>query len=72
MIMSLARSDGESVVAPEPASSVAARLARVRDAIAGAARRVGRDPSSVALVVVTKGVAVERVEEAIRARTKLV
>lgn len=46
---------------------VAGRYQQVWDHITRAAKRVGRDPWSVTLLVVTKGVPVERVEEAIRA-----
>lgn len=46
---------------------IAERLQQVREGIARAAKRVGRDPSSVGLLVVTKGVSVERVEEAVGA-----
>ncbi len=46
---------------------IAERLQQVHEGIARAARRVGRDPSSVGLIVVTKGVPVERVEQAVRA-----
>jgi len=40
-------------------------LARVRARIRAACVRVGRDPSSVTLVAVTKGMAVERMREAV-------
>lgn len=43
------------------------RLRHVHEGIARAAERVGREPSSVSLIVVTKGVSLERVEEAVRA-----
>ena len=48
-------------------SEVADRLARLRERIAETALGSGRDPSSVRLVAVTKGVATERVREAIDA-----
>ena len=41
------------------------RLASVRQRIEAACRRCGRDPASVTLVAVTKGVAVETVREAV-------
>ncbi|MGH2793396.1 MAG: YggS family pyridoxal phosphate-dependent enzyme [Actinomycetota bacterium] len=48
-------------------SEIADRLARLRERIAETAHGSGRDPSSVRLVAVTKGVAAERVREAIDA-----
>lgn len=48
-------------------SSVVANLATVQANIDGAARRVGRDPTDVRLVLVTKTVAAERVREAVEA-----
>jgi pyridoxal phosphate enzyme (YggS family) len=45
--------------------SIADNLRTVTDRIASAARRSGRDPSSVKLVVVTKTVDIERVREAV-------
>lgn len=47
--------------------SIAENLKRIQDRIASAAKRVGRDPSSVKLVVVTKTVDVERIREAVAA-----
>ncbi len=47
--------------------SVRDALAAVRATMAEAARRAGRDPADVALVVVTKTVPVERIREAIEA-----
>ena len=41
------------------------RLAQVRERIRQACQRCGRDPASVTLVAVTKGVGVERIREAI-------
>lgn len=55
------------MVADEGPPDVAGRYQRVRDNIARAAERVGRDPWAVNLIVVTKGVPPGRVEEAIRA-----
>jgi len=49
------------------AESVADRLQRIRERIAAAARRAGRDPSSVTLVGVSKTVEAPRVREAIEA-----
>jgi pyridoxal phosphate enzyme (YggS family) len=46
--------------------NIAQNLERVREQIAAAARRAGRDPGEVTLVAVTKTVAPERVEEALR------
>ncbi|MBI4161952.1 MAG: YggS family pyridoxal phosphate-dependent enzyme [Acidobacteria bacterium] len=43
------------------------RLGRVRERIAGAARRSGRDPDSVRIVAVTKGVAPDRIRAAVEA-----
>ena len=48
-------------------SSVAERLATVRERIAQAARRAGRDPDSVTLVGVAKRKPPELVAEAVRA-----
>lgn len=48
-------------------SDVAASLATVRDTIAQAARRAGRAPDAIRLVLVTKTIAPERVLEAVRA-----
>lgn len=47
--------------------AVAERLREVRDRIARAAQRTGRDPASVALVGVTKGVDAARVRAAVSA-----
>ncbi len=47
--------------------SIAENLKKVNDRIASAAKRAGRDPSSVALVAVTKTVDVEGVREAVAA-----
>ena len=46
---------------------MAAALQRVRGRIATAAERAGRDPATVRLIAVTKGVAAARVDEAIAA-----
>jgi pyridoxal phosphate enzyme (YggS family) len=51
---------------PSSSSPIAANVGAVTDAIAAAARRVGRDPGSVRLVAVTKGVPVARAEELAR------
>jgi pyridoxal phosphate enzyme (YggS family) len=48
-------------------SSIADRLAEVRDRIAAAASRAGRSPDDITLVGAAKGVAVERVREAVEA-----
>ena len=48
-----------------PVSEVVDRLAEVRERLGGAARRSGRPGDSVTLVAVTKGVAPERIEEAL-------
>lgn len=47
--------------------SIADNLKNIHDRIAAAAKRAGRDPSSVQLVVVTKTVGVEGIREAIAA-----
>ncbi len=47
--------------------SIADNLKTVKNRIASAAARAGRDPSSVKLIVVTKTVDVERINEAIKA-----
>jgi pyridoxal phosphate enzyme (YggS family) len=44
-----------------------AAYARIRDRIAAACRRAGRDPADVQLVAVTKGVSLERVRGAVAA-----
>lgn len=49
------------------ADTVAGRLEDVRERIASAARRVGRDPASVSLIAVTKTVAVTVIREAVAA-----
>lgn len=46
---------------------IAEHLQQVQEGITRAAERAGRDPSSVRLVVVSKGVSVEHVEQAVRA-----
>lgn len=46
---------------------IAERLQQVHAGIARAAARVGRAPSLIRLIVVSKGVSVERVEQAVRA-----
>lgn len=46
---------------------IAGRLAAVRDRIAAAAHRAGRDPATIRLIGVTKGVPVETVHEAVAA-----
>ncbi|HEX4530526.1 MAG TPA: YggS family pyridoxal phosphate-dependent enzyme [Acidimicrobiia bacterium] len=50
-----------------PARSVAARVADVRERIAGAAARAGRDPAAVTLVAATKTVEAPRVQEVVDA-----
>jgi len=50
--------------AAEPPSSLAGRVASVRERIADAARRAGRDPSDVSLVAATKDVPAELIGEA--------
>ena len=50
---------------PAPDGSIAARLSAVKAAIAQAAERVGRDPGSVRIVAVTKGVGLEPIREAL-------
>jgi PLP dependent protein len=49
------------------AASIGAARERVLGEIAAAAARAGRDPGSVTLVAVTKGVPIERVHEAVEA-----
>lgn len=46
-------------------SEIAANLARVRERIAAACQRAGRDPSQVQLIAVTKNVPVAKIQEAI-------
>ncbi len=48
-------------------TTIAARVARVIERVAGAAQRSGRDPSSVRLVAVTKGIPLGDVEQALDA-----
>jgi pyridoxal phosphate enzyme (YggS family) len=50
-----------------PAATIAGNLRAIRERIAGAARRAGRDPGSVTLVGVSKTVAPERIREAVEA-----
>ena len=52
-------------MSPREAFSLRENLERVRVRIATAARSKGRDPSQVRLVCVTKGVSVERIQEAV-------
>jgi len=47
--------------------SIAAGLRRIRERMAAAAERSGRDPGRITLVVVTKGVGMERVRRAVTA-----
>ena len=47
--------------------SIADNLKNIHDRIAAAAKRAGRDPSSVQLIVVTKTVDAERIREAVAA-----
>ena len=49
------------------AGSIAENVQRVRDRIAAAARRAGRDPASIVLVGVSKTVGPERIMEAVQA-----
>jgi len=52
-------------LSPEPAaSSIADRLAAIRERIAAAARSAGRDPSSILLIAVSKTFPIEAVREA--------
>ena len=52
-------------MSPEPAaSSIADRLAAIRERIAAAARSAGRDPSSILLIAVSKTFPIEAVREA--------
>jgi PLP dependent protein len=51
--------------------SVAANISSIRERIETAARRVGRDPSEIALMAVTKTQPVERIREAYAARQRL-
>lgn len=52
---------------PSPSSLLAANLRAVRDRIAAAARRAGRDPAGVTLVAVTKSVPAAVAAELVRA-----
>ncbi|MBI1952007.1 MAG: YggS family pyridoxal phosphate-dependent enzyme [Acidobacteria bacterium] len=54
-------------VPPAAAGSIAGNVQRVRDRIAAAARRAGRDPASIVLVGVSKTVGPERIMEAVQA-----
>src|SRR5574341_1198439 len=51
--------------------SIAENLTSVQNRIAAAAKRAGRDPSAVKLVVVTKTVGTERIREALAAGAKV-
>ena len=51
------------------ASTIADRLVAIRGRIAAAARSVGRDPSSIRLVAVSKTFPIDAVREAYRRRT---
>jgi len=51
--------------------SIAENLKTIQDRITAAARRAGREPSSVRLVVVTKTVPVDRIREAVAAGAKI-
>jgi pyridoxal phosphate enzyme (YggS family) len=52
-------------LSPEPApSTIADRLAAIRERIAAAARSAGRDPSSILLIAVSKTFPIEAVREA--------
>lgn len=53
--------------APDEAAALAARLAAVRDRIAAAARRAGRDPAEVTLIGASKRQSAARVAAAARA-----
>src|SRR2546422_68752 len=50
-----------------PAGAIASSVQRVRERMAAAARRAGRDPESITLVGVSKTVPPERVREAVEA-----
>ena len=56
---------------PDPAASLRPRFLETMDRIAAAARRAGRDPDSVRLVVVTKGQPLEIVQAAVQAGARL-
>jgi pyridoxal phosphate enzyme (YggS family) len=60
-----------SLVAALSSMSIADNLKTVRDRIADAAGRAGRDPLSVKLVVVTKTIDVERIREAVAAHATI-
>jgi PLP dependent protein len=49
------------------ADSIAARIQRVRDRMIAAAKRSGRDPRRITLIIVTKGVTNDRIREAVAA-----
>ncbi len=51
--------------------SIAENLKTVQDRIISAAKRAGRDPLSIQLIVVTKTVAVDRIREAVSAGAKV-
>lgn len=52
-------------------SEIARRLAEIKDRIAAAARRAGRDPEAVRLVAVSKTVGLEALREAVAAGQRL-
>ncbi len=54
-----------------PAEAIAKRRDRIRERIARAAKRAGRDPDVIALLAVTKGHSIEVVREAARAGLSL-
>lgn len=56
----------------EGSHSIARQLRAVQDNIGRAAERVGRQPSSVRLIVVTKGVPVGRVQQAVEAGARCI
>lgn len=65
-----APAEGPSAVNNGPSDgqdSLALRVASVREAMAQAARRAGRDPKTVRLLAATKTVSAERLEEAVAA-----
>ena len=49
------------------APAIATALQQVRERVVAAAKRAGRDPSQITLVVVTKGVTPEKIREAAKA-----
>src|SRR5689334_4821103 len=66
--MSEASSNGARQIQSPPAEvreALAARLAGIRQNVAEAARRAGRDPEAVRLVAVTKTVPLEIIREAV-------